>query len=162
MWPLQECRKEWTDNGKKLKWDEIDEMTGNSNIDSIIDLAHPSLFAPLRMTEAIKSLSSKNSQCIPKNPGDFSRTIINSLAEDISKNILSLKNITGFSFENINIIGGGARNSLLCDTIAEKSKLNVIKGAPEASATGNILLQAIATGVIKNVNEVGSYIKKWT
>jgi rhamnulokinase len=159
MWPLQQCRKEWEAEGINLSWDDLDKMASASTVNSIIDLNDSSLFTPKKMPDAIVELCAETYQAMPQRPGDFAKVILSSLAESIAKEVQYLEKISGFSFNNISIVGGGVRNALLCDLIAEKSKLNVIKGPPEASATGNIILQAFAAGVIENENEVRYYLK---
>jgi sugar (pentulose or hexulose) kinase len=146
LWPLQQCRKEW----HNLSWREIERQTQESNMDSIIDLTDKSLFAPEKMTRAVADLCKQK----PETVGDFSRIILRSLAKHIAENIENLSETTGFKFEALNVVGGGVRDGFLCDTLAQMCGLQIKKGCAEASAAGNLLLQAMTAGDIININEI--------
>jgi rhamnulokinase len=146
LWPLQQCRREWGN----LSWNKIEQQARNSSMDSIIDLTAETLFAPEKMTAAVSDLCEQK----PETVGDFARVIIRSLAKHIAENIDSLSETTGFEFKSLNIIGGGVRDNFLCETLEQMCGLKIKKGCAEASATGNLLLQAMASGDIININEI--------
>lgn len=146
LWPLQQCRKEW----RNLSWREIERQTKESTMDSLIDLTDKSLFAPESMTRAVAGLCSRK----PESIGDFSRIILRSLAKHIALSIESLKESTGYKFKSLKVVGGGVRDEFLCDTLEQMCGLKIKKGCAEASAAGNLLLQAMAAGDIININEI--------
>ena len=146
LWPLQQCRKEWGE----LSWREIEHQTKISDMDSIIDLTDESLFAPDKMTCAVAALCKEK----PETIGDFSRIILRSLAKHIAESIENLSESTGSKFETLNVVGGGVRDDFLCGTLEQMCGLKIIKGCTEASAAGNLLLQAMAAGDIIDINEI--------
>lgn len=146
LWPLQQCRREW----QNLSWQEIEQQTKESNMDSMIDLTDKRLFAPAKMTRAVADLCKQK----PETVGDFSRIILRSLAKHIAENIENLSEATGLKFEALNVVGGGVRDSFLCDTLTQMCGLQIKKGCAEASAAGNLLLQAMASGNIIDINEI--------
>ena len=150
LWVLQQCRKEWTVS----EWDNLIRSAASSRIESIINLEDKRLFVPGKITEEIAVLCRETGQKIPKTPGDYMRVICRSLAVMIAKGILELSEFTGSSFDKLHIMSGGSRNSFLCDAIAAATGLKIIKGPAEASAAGNILLQAIASDAVKTDDEI--------
>jgi rhamnulokinase len=154
LWTLQQCRKEWLADGIDIAWDKLSKDAERSSIGSVIDLTDESLFAPAEMIVAVSELCRKSAQEIPQVPGDYARIICRSLACMFNDDIKRLSEFTGLSFDKLYIMSGGGRNSFLCDEIAAETGLKIIKGPAEASAAGNILLQAIASGIIKTDNEI--------
>ncbi len=146
LWALQQCRREWGNP----PWQEIEEQAKNSKMDSIIPLGDKSLFAPEKMTVAVSNLCKQK----PETVGDFARIILRSLGKHITENIESLSKATGFKFKSLNIVSGGVRDEFLCGGLEEMCGLKIKKSCAEASAAGNLLLQAMAAGDIINVNEL--------
>lgn len=155
LWTLQQCRKEWiADSGMEISWSELSQTAAHSRIESIIDIADKSLFAPSKMREVVAELCRKSGQDIPILPGDYARIICRSLAVMLRKSIKRLSEFTGYSFDRLYIISGGSRNSFLCNAIGSETGLKIIRGPGEASAAGNILMQAIASGAIRSDDEI--------
>lgn len=152
LWSLQQCRKEWGTVG----WDELTRSAGLSRIDSIINLEDKSLFVPGKMTEEIAELCRKTGQVLPETPGDYMRVICQSLARIIAEGIRELAEFSKFSFGTLHIMSGGSLNSFLCNEIGAASGLKIIRGPAEASAAGNLLLQAIASDAVKSDEEIKS------
>ena len=102
------------------------------------------------MTSAIADLCRQK----PETIGDFSRIILRSLAKHIAECIDKLSMATGFEFEALNVVGGGVRDAFLCDALEQMCGLKIKKGCAEASAIGNLLLQAMAAGDIIDIKEI--------
>lgn len=154
LWTMQQCRKEWIDSGMEMSWAELAENAVLSRIESIIDIADKSLFAPSKMTDSISELCRKSGQSIPVSAGDYMRIICRSLAILFKEDINKISDFTGYSFDKLYIIGGGSRNAFLCDIIGTETGFKIIKGSSEASAIGNIIMQAMVSGAIKTDDEI--------
>jgi rhamnulokinase len=154
LWAIQECRKEWSADGMTISWDELSKNAAHSRIETIIDITDKSLFAPPKMTAVIAELCRKTGQAVPVSPGDYMRIICHSLAVLFREDIRKISEFTGYSFDKLYIVGGGISNAFLCDVIGAETGLKIIKGPSEASAAGNILMQAIASGAVKTDDEI--------
>jgi sugar (pentulose or hexulose) kinase len=98
------------------------------------------------MTGAIDKLCSAGGQRVPVSAPEYARVVYRSLGRLISGNVKRLSAITGQKFRQLFIMGGGSRSATLCDIIGAETGLGIIRGPAEASASGNILLQAAAAG----------------
>ena len=85
--------------------------------------------------------------------GETCRTILEGLAARYTRVLESLEEVAGRRIEVIHIVGGGSRHRLLNKLVAEATKRRVIAGPTEATAIGNVLVQAIASGQLKDLRE---------
>jgi rhamnulokinase len=104
---------------------------------------------PARLHEACR----RGAQSPPSEPGDVVRSILTSLACKYRFVLERLQGVTGRRFETLHIVGGGARNRLLCQLTADLTGLPVFAGPVEATALGNVLVQAIATGEVTDLTQ---------
>ncbi|HET9169209.1 MAG TPA: rhamnulokinase family protein [Actinospica sp.] len=145
LWLLQECMREWgvTDVGPLL--DAAGHVTP---LRSVIDAADPVFLAPGRMSERIAAACRASSQPVPSGSGEFTRCILDSLALAHRHAIEDVQRLSGTGVDVVHIVGGGARNALLCQLTADACGLPVVAGPAEAAALGNVLIQARARGVV--------------
>ena len=99
-------------------------------------------------------------QAPPETPGEFTRTILTSLAERYRQVLASLEALTGRRFETIHIVGGGSRNAMLNQLVAEATGRRVIAGPSEATAIGNVLIQAIGAGELSGLEEARAVVRR--
>jgi rhamnulokinase len=100
------------------------------------------------MPARIREECARTDQPIPHTPPQITRCILDSLAAAYQRTIRQACEITGRRVDAIHIVGGGALNALLCQLTADACRLPVIAGPVEASAYGNVLVQARAAGVL--------------
>jgi rhamnulokinase len=154
LWILQECLRHWKLHGSALRWDDLVAAAREApSLRSCFDPNHPHLQAPPDMPAAIRHCCGQTRQPIPESVGEIARCAFESLALKIRSCVESLAQLTGRNLETLRIVGGGCHNSLLCQLIADCTGLAVAAGPVEASALGNAMLQAIATG---HISDIGS------
>ena len=105
------------------------------------------------MPERIAEYARETGQKIPTTPGAISRCILESLALLYRRSISELESLTGNPINRLHIVGGGTRNELLNQAAANATGLRIITGPVEATAAGNILIQAITAGDITSLSE---------
>lgn len=156
LWIIQQCRKKWIQDGKRnLSWDKLIELT-NDSIDrnAFIDVDDPSFEKEIfNMPAAIIRYFKKTNQKTPETIGEFSRSIFESLVLKYVLNIKSLEKVIGEKIELLHLVGGGSQNELLCQWISSATGIPLIAGPAETTTSGNILLQMLALGDIKTIEE---------
>jgi rhamnulokinase len=155
MWLIQECKKIWNKNEKNLSWEDIEEKAKQAepfqfyiNPDSQIFLN------PDNMVREIQKFCEKTKQAIPKSVGEISRTIFESLAFRYKQVTNMVEDIIGKQLKILHIIGGGGKNLFLNQLSANILNLPVIAGPSEATAIGNLLVQAYALGKVKDLQDL--------
>ena len=127
---------------------------------SIVEVNDMSFFAPKSMISAIKDYCKKANQKVPESVGEIVLTIYASLAKCYNEAVLGIEQISGKTFNEIHIVGGGCQNTLLNELTAKYTGKKVIAGPVEATAIGNIVSQMLAKGEIKDVKTAKEIIKK--
>ncbi len=156
MWVIQQCRRKWSENLKdELSWESIVSQARDSDDNNIFINVNDEAFKKeiFDMPSAIAAYCKKTSQSIPKTIGEFSRCTFQSLVLAYTLSIRQLEFITEKKIEIIYIVGGGSKNKLLCQWVSDALGLPVVSGLAETTATGNILLQMIAMGEVKDIDE---------
>lgn len=160
LWLLHQCRKQWL-SIQEYSYAELVKMAQNAKpFVSIIDPDCPEFSHPADMPQTIEEFCRKSNQPVPQNPGQFVRTILESLALAYRYTLGKLREISGKSIEQIHIVGGGAQNNLLCQFAADATGLPVHAGPVEATAIGNILVQAMASGRISSLEELREIVRR--
>jgi rhamnulokinase len=111
------------------------------------------------MAARIQTFCQEKGQSVPRSIGEITRCILESLVLEYRRTVEQLDAITGKQLSVIHIIGGGSRNQLLNQMTADATGRIVVSGPVEATATGNILLQAIATGHLASLEEARSLVR---
>ncbi len=159
LWLLQGIKKSLEKRGLRFSYEEITKMA--ENIDSevpFIDTDDNQFTNPPDMIDAINEYFIKTDQIIPKTWGEYSSSILQSLAVKY-KNILDkIEIISNKKINRLHIVGGGSKNKLLNQLTANTTGKNIIAGPVEATALGNILVQAIAGGKIETIKEAREVI----
>jgi rhamnulokinase len=109
---------------------------------------------PRDMTQAVRDFCYQTAQGTPQNHGETIRCIYDSLALKYRYTLEQIKDVTNQQTDVIHIIGGGANNHFLNQLTADATGLRVIAGPTEATAIGNILIQAKALGYVSSLNEI--------
>lgn len=158
MWLIQECKKKW-DSEEKLTWDDIVGMSQSvAPFSFLIDPDHSSFLNPPDMPEAIREYCRNTEQLVPVTKAQIARCIYDSIALKYKYTLRQIEDVLGRRIEKLHIIGGGASNRFLCQQTADATSLPVAAGPTEATAIGNILMQARALHVVSSLSEMRSIV----
>lgn len=164
LWILQECRREWLSEGISVDYHELVyqarmEKPGRSIID-VDDMRFLKPGLPEdKMITRIQNYCQETDQWVPETPGTVARIIMESLAQRYAETLSRLQELSNKTISHLYIIGGGSQNELLCTLTAETTGIPVSAGPVEATALGNILMQALACGNINSIAEGRRLIK---
>jgi len=159
MWLLQECRRIWS-HEVNYSWSEMVDLSIQAQpFKCLIDPDDATFLNPENMPDAIRNFCLKSGQPEPSNHGEYIRCIFESLALKYKITLESILSISGQSIEKIHLIGGGANNELLCQYSTNALGLPVIAGPTEATAIGNILLQARAMKAVSSLSEIRTMVE---
>ena len=154
LWLLQECRRIWQDK-YNYSWPEMVEMGLKAQpFKCLLDPDAREFLNPGDMPAAIAEFCRKTGQPLPETHGEVIRTIFESLALKYRSTLDAIRVVSPIAIEKIHIIGGGANNELLCQYAANATNLPVYAGPTEATAIGNIMMQAKALGVVTSLEEI--------
>ena len=161
LWLLQRCRQDWQVRGHEYTYAELVQSARSSApFRSLVDPDHSSFLHPESMPEAIARFCAATKQPVPSNPAAFTRAILESLALKYKYVLGLLERLTNRKYQEIHIVGGGAKNELLNQFTAEATGQTVIAGPAEATAIGNIGMQMLATGKATSLGEVRQVISR--
>lgn len=161
LWLIQEVSRNLATAGRSYTFAEIAALVQQTPaFKTLIDTDHPDFTAPGEMIQRIKTYAQKTQQPIPQTDGELFRCIYESLAMKYQQTFLEISDAVGQEFQTVSIVGGGSRSTVLCQMVADASKLVVYAGPVEATALGNISLQLLAQGVFRNVAEVRQWINQ--
>ncbi|GAB6123433.1 rhamnulokinase [Dysgonomonas termitidis] len=161
MWLLEQCRKEWEIAGRQYTYPEIVALSGSVNgFQSLVDPDHPSFANPECMTKAIVDFCKKTNQKSPQSDAEFIRCIFDSLALKYKYVLGCLQKVAPFPIEKLHVIGGGSQNKLLNQMTANAIGMPVVAGPGEATAIGNIMMQAKGLGLVGSLQEIRDVIRR--
>jgi rhamnulokinase len=160
MWLLEQCRKEWETSGIKYTYPEIVALSDSATpFRSLIDPDDSSFANPESMTKAIACFCASTKQKAPDTHAGFIRCIFDSLALKYKYVLGCLQQVAPFKIEKLHVIGGGSQNKLLNQFTANAIALPVVAGPSEATAIGNVMMQAKGLGVAGSLHEMRAIIK---
>jgi len=160
MWLLEQCRAAWKKEGHDYDYPQLVKMaTQGTAFAHVIDTEHPSFVNPADMPAAIAAYCTAQGQVAPASHAATVRCIFESLALKYKQTLNDLKKVAPFPIEKLHVIGGGAQNNLLNQLTADALGIPVVAGPGEATAIGNIMLQAKAAGVVHSLAEMRQVIR---
>ena len=160
MWLLEQCRKEWETKGTTYTYPEIVALSGSvEGFQSLIDPDNASFANPGNMPQSIVEYCKKTNQKAPETSAEFIRCIFDSLALKYRAVLDSLRQVAPYPIEKLHVIGGGSQNKLLNQFTANSIGIPVVAGPSEATAIGNVMMQAKGLGVVKSLNEMRAIIR---
>ncbi len=152
LWLLQECQRQWSHEGHDYTWGDISAMAATAPAFAcLLDVDASDFRAPENMHRAIAEYCRRSMQPNPETIAVVARGCFESLALKYRSVLESLEAVTARRLDTIRIVGGGCLNSLLCQMTADACNRKVVSGPAEASAFGNVMLQAVATGHVSNI-----------
>lgn len=153
LWLLQSVRRIWMKEGTEFTYSEITKMAEEEKpFQFFINPDDSSFLNPPNMVLAIREYCEKTGQKIPETKGEIVRCILESLAFRYKEVFESLEKIIGRKIKILHIVGGGSQNALLSQFTANVLGIPVMTGPVEATAIGNIMIQAISRGAIKDLS----------
>jgi rhamnulokinase len=160
MWLVQECKRIWASQGRDLSYDELVRLAHKARpFVALIDPDDPRFIAPPNMVDETMGFLAETRQDKPKNEAEFVRIILESLAFKYRNVVEQLEDLTGLAINQINVVGGGARNRLLNQMTADFMGVSVVAGPIEATSIGNILMQAVAMKLVETHEDLRSIVK---
>lgn len=160
LWLLQECRREWAKT-RDYAYADLVRMAENARpASAVIDPDHPDFFKPDSMPAAIAGFCERTGQPVPNDIGEVVRVILESLVLAYRYTLEQLEDIRGKKITQLNIVGGGSQNALLCQFAADATGLPVYAGPVEATAIGSVLIQARAFGKIASHEELREVVRR--
>ena len=146
LWLVQQCRAAWMRAGQEWSWDQLTQLASEAPaLATLVDPNDPSLVAPADMPEAIRTLARAAGEPVPESTGAVVRTALESVAAAIARTLDELDGLLGRRVGRIHVVGGGVKNRLLCQWIADATDRPVLAGPVEATAIGNLLVQLLST-----------------
>lgn len=143
LWPLQECAREWGVGD----WSALeDEARSAPPPVATVDLEDPCFAARGNMATRLREYCLAHAHPVPETRGQLARLVFESIAASYRHALTDLQRVTGKTVGTIHLVGGGSRNRLLCQLAADACRVPVIAGPAEATAFGNLLIQARALG----------------
>jgi rhamnulokinase len=154
LWLLQECVRCWQAEGRQYSWDEVMQLAADAApFRSLVNVDASEFLAPENMPAAIREHCSRAGQPEPHDDGAIARCCLESLALRYRNILEALETLTGRNLTTIRIVGGGSQNKFLNQLTADVCRRVVIAGPAEASALGNVMVQAVAAGCLGSVAE---------
>lgn len=160
LWLLQECRRSWSSEGRDVSYDSLVAAVGSATpFSALIDPDYPAFLGPGDMPARIAAYCQMTGQRPPEGIAAVTRCILESLALRYRWVIDRIEELTNRSLEAIHIVGGGSRNTALCQFTADATRRPVVAGPAEATALGNILVQAVSRGYLSSLDEVREVVR---
>lgn len=160
LWFIEQCRSYWKIHGEEISYSDMDMLAEKATLfEAFINPADISFVFPGNMPNKIRDFCHNTNQRIPDGKGEIVIVINQSLAMEYRKTIEQIEEISGKKFSKIFIVGGGVKNNALCQYTANATGQDVFSGYSETVCMGNILMQAIAMGEIKNLSELRQVAK---
>ncbi|MDZ4820470.1 MAG: rhamnulokinase family protein [Planctomycetota bacterium] len=161
LWLVQECRRVWSEAGTTYSWEYLTQRASEAPpLAAFINPDDPCFLAPADMPTAIRDYCTQTGQTPPANEGAIIRCALESLALKYRQVLGWLEELTGSRLSTVHIVGGGTQNRQLCQMAADATQRPVVAGPVEATAIGNLLVQAIADGAIGSLQEARAVVRQ--
>jgi rhamnulokinase len=160
LWLLQECRRTWGREGNHYSYEDLRRLAeALPAAGSLLDPDHPAFLPPGDMPGRIRRFCEETGQSQPEEPGEVVRCVLDSLALKYRWVLERAEEITGRRAAVIHIVGGGVQNTLLCQLTADATRRPVRAGPVEATALGNLMVQAYARGYLGSLGEMRAAVR---
>jgi rhamnulokinase len=161
LWLVQECRRAWERADQSYTYEQLMRLAEAAPpFGSVVDPDHASFVLPASMPEALAEFCRATGQTAPADPGAIVRCALESLALRYRWVLERLEELLGRRLEAIHIVGGGSQNALLCQFTADVCNRAVLAGPVEATAIGNVLVQALGLGLLGSLGEARELVSR--
>ena len=151
MWLLEQCRAVWTRDGRDYSYPELAEMARRAaDFPSVVNPDDPRFANPANMVEEIQNALRESGQAAPATDGEMVACIYHSLARRYREVLEMLRGFAPFPIDKLHVIGGGSANDLMSQWTADALGIPVVAGPVEATAIGNLMVQAKAAGLVRD------------
>jgi len=152
LWLVQELRRLWAEGGNALDHGAVCDAAAEAPpFAALVDPNRRLFFAPEDMRAALREECRRTGQAAPEGVGPSARCVFESLALAYRECLETIQHLTGRTIDCVHVVGGGVQNRLLCQMTADACGVPVYAGPVEATAVGNVLIQAIALGAVADV-----------
>ncbi|MDP4189919.1 MAG: rhamnulokinase family protein [Bacteroidota bacterium] len=149
LWPVQECRRAWSQEGKNYSYAELEILTREEGLTGAwVDLNSSEFLKPGNMPEKVVDYLKNSGQKFKTNPGFIIGVILESLGFCYRRTIKQIEEVTQKPVDVLHAVGGGIQNTLLNQYTTDAINRKVVTGPVEGAIIGNVGVQAIASGVI--------------
>ena len=153
LWLLQGCRRQWASEGYDYSWEQLLALGEQAAaFRSLIDPGAETFLNPDNMPEAVCNACREHGEPQPEGIGALVRCCLESLALKYRSVLDDLETLTGTAMDTVRIVGGGSQNTMLCQYTANACRRPVVAGPAEATALGNLMMQALAGGFLPDLN----------
>jgi rhamnulokinase len=160
LWLVQQCRSQWQQDGQELSYSQLTDLAEKAEpFTEYINPSHNPFLSPGNMPQKINDYLIQTSRRPIQDKGRMIRSILESLALNYSFVLEQVEDIIDKKVDCLHIVGGGIKNELLCQFTANATGKIVFAGPIEATAAGNILLQALATGQIHSLKQIRRIVR---
>ena len=160
LWLVQEVQRDLKKKGEEYSFSQLADFALEApSFQCFVNPDYSEFAKPGNMIRKIQKFCESTGQYVPKTTGEIVRCIYESLALKYRQAYENLSSITGKNFKGIHVVGGGSNATLFCQMAANACKIPVSAGPGEATTLGNVAVQLIASGDIKDVKEARSIIK---
>ena len=154
LWLLQRCLSKWSEDGEAYSYDRLERLASEApSFKCIVDPDNQMFLNPPDMPAAIVEFCKKTKQPFPEKKSEFIRCVHESLALKYRFIIDRINAMRPELIEMLHIVGGGSQNILLNQLSANATGLTVVAGPVEATAVGNILVQAVTKEKLEDIND---------
>ena len=161
LWLVQECRRVWNQSGRSWSWEDLNRLAASAKpLRSFINPDAQPFLAPTDMPEAIRQFARNTGQPVPEDEGAVLRCALESIAMKFRHVLGMCEELAGGRIETIHIVGGGTQNRQLCQAAADACARRVLAGPVEATAIGNLMVQAVAAGDVGSIAEAREVIRR--
>ncbi len=161
LWLVQECRRAWEKAGQAYTYDELVRLAEAAPaFASLVAPDDPSFLLPPNMPAALADFCRKTGQPVPADAGAFVRCCLESLALKYRWVLTKLEGLMGRRLDVIHVVGGGSQNALLCQWTADACGRPVLAGPVEATALGNVLVQATGLGLLGSLADGREVVRR--
>jgi rhamnulokinase len=159
LWLVQEARRALAQRGSSRSYEQLSaEAEAAPGFTAFVDPDDERFLRPGDLAAMVNAYCAETSQPAPDNPGTLVRVLLESLALKYAVVLGQLEAASGRTVDTIHIVGGGSNNALLCQLTADASGRPVLSGPAEATALGNLIVQAIALGELASLAEARALV----
>ena len=159
LWILEECRRYWKEKDREIDDGLLTHLAGSSPpFESLINPTDPRFLEPGDMPLKIQAFCRETRQPVPRKPGPIIRCVMESLALQYRKTLQEIEEVTGRHIARLYLLGGST-NALLKHFIANAVRLPVVVVPADAAATGNVIVQALALGHLKSLEQARGVVR---
>ena len=159
LWIIQESRRQWKREGNEYSFAQMEAWAREcAPLRCFVDVDDPSFARPGNMPEQIREYCRRTGQYVPQTVGEVVRCIYESLALKYRSVVEKIQKLRGKSAKVIHVVGGGTKDRFLSQMTADASGIPVAAGPEEATAIGNLMMQAIASGEVADLAQAREII----